>query len=97
MIIVQLDSTQIFLQMLGFGSFVIGWMGRGLAVAIASDLIYRPLAKKLEAKMTEWEQTHPVNLQFFIHFLEHHKGIIPIRCKEGTCQVVFARSLEEST
>lgn len=97
MILVQLDTTQIFLEMLEFGSFVLGWMSKGLAVAIASELIYKPIARRVDRKILEWERTNPVNLQFFLHFLEHHEGLVPIRCTAGTCRVVFAKSSDQTT
>ena len=87
---VVVDSPEIAVQMIELGSLTVGWFSRGLMLAIASEILFRPIARKIKKKAKAWEKTHPWRIQWALHFLENHKGLRPSKCQKGQCEADIA-------
>lgn len=91
------DGPGIFLDALAFLGFVGGWAMKGLVYAVASEIVFRPLARKIKRKADQWEKTHPQLLKWAIHYLENHKGLHPHRGKCRCASLSLATSLASPT
>lgn len=80
--LIQIDGAEILIELIAFGSLVAGWFSKGLFYAIAGELMFKPIARRIGKKAEIWEQTHPHLLKWAVHFLENHPGLHP---NKGKC------------
>lgn len=80
--VIMLDGADILIELIALISLVAGWFSKGLFYAIAGEMLFKPIARKIKKKAEVWEQTHPHLLKWAVHYLENHKGLHP---NKGKC------------
>lgn len=81
--VIIIDPVGTFNDLLAFLGFVGGWVLKGMIGAIAAELVFRPIARRIHAKADEWEDTHPELLRLSTHYLQNHPGLHP---DTGKCE-----------
>jgi hypothetical protein len=84
--LILIDPVAALFNTLELLSFIGGWVMKGFIGAVASELVFRPVARKVKAKGQEWETTHPQLHAWALHFLEGHYGHRPTQCQHGCCE-----------